>query len=295
MNKTDTPEDGERVPPVSSILERVGARVRAKRAERRMPRRVLSEISDVSPRYLAQLESGQGNISIALLDRVATALNASLLDLVGDADDVDEQRMVRLFRTADRATRSAVLQRLEVAAELPDRAQRVCLIGLRGAGKSTLGARAGAGFGVPFLELNQDIEAQGGMPVSEIMSLYGTEGYRQLEADAVRRVAARHDRLVLAVAGGIVSAPQTYQTLRAHYHTIWIKASAEEHLARVKSQGDAPPAEGVPKALEHLRGLLEERQDAFAKSDAVLDTTGQSPAQSTQALIRLIEARGYLK
>ena len=187
-----------------------------------------------------------------------------------------------------------MLHRLEVAAEVPDRAHRICLIGLRGAGKSTLGRRAGEAFGLPFVELNEDIEVQGGMPVAEIMALYGAEGYRQLEAEAVRRVAARNDRLILAVAGGIVSEPETYATLLARYHTIWLKAAPEEHMARVRAQGDIRPMEGQPRAMDQLRALLEARAPDYARADAQLDTSGKTEEQSLQAMLTLIRNKGFL-
>lgn len=279
---------------IDPLLGHVGRVVRTARTARGMPRRVLSEASGISPRYLAQLESGQGNISIALLQRVARALDLRLVDLLGDPQSRAEQQLLGLFRRADQATRLAVLHRLEVAAEVPDRAHRICLIGLRGAGKSTLGRRAGEALGLPFVELNEDIETQGGMPVAEIMALYGAEGYRQLEAEAVRRVAARNDRLILAVAGGIVSAPETYATLLARYHTIWLKAAPEEHMARVRAQGDIRPMEGQPRAMDQLRALLEARAPDYARADAQLDTSGKTEEQSLQAVLKLIRSKGFL-
>lgn len=289
MTEQRPPEDG-----ADPLLMRVGRIVRAARTARGMPRRVLSEASGISPRYLAQLEGGQGNISLTLMQRVAQALGLRVADLVSDPQAEEERRLVTLFRRADRATRESVIHRLEVAAELPDRAQRICLIGLRGAGKSTLGRRAGEALGVPFVELNKDIEAQAGMPVPEIMALYGAEGYRQLEAEAVRRVAARNDRLILAVAGGIVSETETYTTLLARYHTVWVRATAEEHMARVRAQGDMRPMEGQPRAMDQLRALLDARTADYARADAQLDTSGKAVEQSLKALLKLIRDQRFL-
>lgn len=294
MNKTPEASGFTEVSSTDMLLDRLGTRVRAARTARGMPRRELSEASGVSPRYLAQLESGQGNISVALLDRVARALGLELVDLFGDAGNEAEQRLVRLFRHADEATRRAIIQRLEMAADVPDRAQRICLIGLRGAGKSTLGRSAGEALKMPFVELNKDIEIQGGMPVSEIMALYGAEGYRQLEAEAVRRIAARHDRLILAVAGGIVSEPETYGTLLSRFHTIWVRTTPEEHMSRVRAQGDMRPMEGQPRAMDQLRTLLKDRQSDYARADAQLDTSGVTPDESLKALLGLIQAHGFL-
>ncbi len=276
------------------LLERLGRRVRAARSARNMPRRILSETSGVSPRYLAQLESGQGNISIVLLQRVADALSLSLIDLLGDAQASEEEHVLSLFRRADEPTRRSVIQRLEVSAEVPDRANRICLIGMRGAGKSTLGRGVGRALNIPFVELNKDIELQGGMPVAEIMALYGAEGYRQLEAEAVRRVATRHDRLILAVAGGIVSEKTTYATLLARFHTVWIKASPDEHMTRVRSQGDMRPMEGQPKAMDQLKALLTTRAEAYTRCSAELDTSGRSAEQSLSDILALIKSKGFL-
>lgn len=248
----------------------------------------------MSPRYLAQLESGQGNISIGLLNRVADALDVALVDLLGDETHADELRLVELFRGADESTRAGVLHRLEQATPGPDRAHRICLIGLRGAGKSTLGRGAGDALGLPFVELNKDIELKAGMPVGEIMALYGADGYRQLEAEAVRRVAARHNRLILAVAGGIVSEPETYATLLSRYHTVWVRATAEDHMHRVRAQGDMRPMSGRPEAMKQLRALLEQRQDAYSRAEAALDTSGRSPEESLTDLLGLIRSRGFL-
>lgn len=277
-----------------ALLERLGRRVRSARGTQNMPRRVLSEISGVSPRYLAQLEGGRGNISIVLLQRVADALNLTLIDLLGDVQTGEEEHLVGLFRRADEPTRKSVVQRLEMSAEVPDRGKRICLIGLRGAGKSTLGRGLGRALGVPFVELNKDIELQGGMPVSEIMALYGPEGYRQLEAEAVRRVATRHDRLILAVAGGIVGEKDTYATLLARFHTVWVKASPDEHMSRVRAQGDMRPMEGQPQAMEQLKALLNTRQEAYTRCSAKLDTSGKSAEDSLTELIALIQSQGLI-
>ena len=294
MNENSKPSEFTGGQPAEALLERLGRNVRAARNARKIPRRALSEASGVSPRYLAQLEAGQGNISIALLNRVARALGTTIFDLLGDASSAEEARLLRLYRAADPATRDSVTYRLEQAASLPDRAQRICLIGLRGAGKSTLGARVGARLGLSFVELNKDLEDHAGMPVSEIMALYGPEGYRRLEAEAVRRISARKDRLILAVAGGIVSDPDTYATLIARFHTIWVRTSPEEHMARVRAQGDMRPMEGQPEAMARLRDLLSAREAEYGRAEAQLDTAGQSPEASEAELLALIERHGFL-
>ena len=187
--------------PGADLIAQLAMRVAEARKARGMPRRVLSELSGVSPRYLAQLEAGEGNISILLLQRVAAALDLKVGALL--AEDVpldhDVQRVVALFRQAPLDVQQKV--RSLLAPQNPDvmRAGRICLIGLRGAGKSTLGKLAGEALNIPFVELNKDIEAETDMPLAEVMALYGQDGYREMEAEALERVSARHDRVILAV------------------------------------------------------------------------------------------------
>lgn len=132
------------------------------------------------------------------------------------------------------------------------------------------------------------------MPVSEVMALYGQEGYRKLESQALQRVIATHDSVILAVAGGIVAEPMTYNALLSHFHTVWLKASPEEHMGRVQAQGDDRPMAGNPEAMEQLRALLSSREPLYDRADARLDTTGNTLQQSTQALVALIESEGFL-
>lgn len=281
---------------VGELLARVGERVRQARARRNIPRRVLAEISGVSPRYLAQLESGEGNISIGLLMRVAIALDLRIEWLVGEDDPWASEvlRMTELFRGADRSVQAQVMSLLTATEPEGQRAQRLCLIGLRGAGKSTLGRLAGEALDVPFVELNREIETAGGMPVEEIMALYGQEGYRKLEADALSRVVATHDRLVLAVGGGIVAEPATYHRLLSHFHTIWLKASATEHMERVRAQGDERPMAGNPEAMDELRSILQAREALYERAHAQLDTSGASLDDTLDRLLTLIAERGFL-
>ena len=231
-----------------------------------------------------------------LLMRVASALDCRIEWLVG-ADDPWSSEVLRVaegFRAADAQTRAAVLRALERETPESLRAQRVCLVGLRGAGKSTLGRLAGAALDVPFVELNREIELTGGMPVDEIMALYGQEGYRRLETDALDRIIATHDRMILAVAGGIVAEPATYNRLLARFHTVWIKASAGEHMDRVRAQGDERPMAGNPEAMAQLKSILTSREVLYEQAHAQLDTSGQAVEASLRGLLALIEARGFL-
>lgn len=220
----------------SSFLKLVGDRVRDARSRKNISRKTLSEISGVSQRYLAQLETGTGNISIILLRRVAEALDYKIEWLVGEEDPYssDLLSMFSLFKQATAEQRMKVLEILEP--EHPDlqRSRRVAFIGLRGAGKSTLGRLTAEKTSLPFLELNEEIEQASGMPVNEVIALYGQEGYRRLEKQSIERIVATHDSIILAVAGGIVSEPDTFNYLLRHYHTIWLKADPSDHMTRVR-------------------------------------------------------------
>jgi XRE family aerobic/anaerobic benzoate catabolism transcriptional regulator len=281
--------------PSLSLIIRVGGRVRKARERKGIPRRVLSEISGVSPRYLAQLEAGEGNISIGLLQRVADALDHRIEWLVGEDDPwgSDALRVADMYRSANADVQKRVLQTLSPEPNDALRAGRICLIGLRGAGKSTLGQLAGKELDMPFVELNRDIEAQSGMPVAEVMALYGQEGYRKLEAQAISRIIATHDSLILAVAGGIVANPDTYNMLLRNFHTVWLKTSATEHMARVRAQGDERPMAGNPEAMEQLKSILTSREALYEKAESRIDTSGRTVSTSLNELLALIAERGF--
>jgi XRE family transcriptional regulator, aerobic/anaerobic benzoate catabolism transcriptional regulator len=280
----------KRASEVEAFIARVGERVRRARQRKGMARRVLSELSGVSQRYLAQLENGDGNISIGLLLRVALALDHRIEWLVGEDDPwgSDIAKFAELYRTATSEQRHGVLAILTPGEPERLRGRRICLIGLRGAGKSTLGRRLGAALSIPFLELNGDIEEQSGMPVNDVMALYGQEGYRRLERQALERVVATTDTVVLAAAGGIVSEPETFAFLIKHFHTIWLKAPPELHMKRVVEQGDERPMAGNPRAMEELTSILTSREALYAKAEGVVDTAGRSPEESTRDLIAAV-------
>ncbi len=277
------------------LIQRVAERVRRALERKGIPRRVLSERSGVSPRYLAQLEAGEGNISIALLHRVAEALDHRMEWLVSEEDPWESEaiRVAEMFKSAPGTVRAKILELLSPLPVAELKANRICLIGLRGAGKSTLGARVGAKLGMPFVELNREIEEIAGMPVTEVMALYGQEGYRKLESQAISRIIATHESLILAVAGGIVAEPETYATLLSRFHTVWVQASPSEHMNRVRAQGDTRPMAGNPEAMEQLKSILSSREALYARAEARLDTTGRSPADSMEDLINLIANRGF--
>jgi len=239
--------------PESAFLKVLGDRVRALRKTRTLTRKLLSQHAKVSERHLAQLESGEGNVSVVLLRRIASALGVSLAEMF----TVEEQLPI----------------------ETPNR-NRIALIGLRGAGKSTLGAKLATTLGVPFIELDHEIENDTGMPLADIFSLYGQSGYRAIERRTLERVMSQHDRGVFSIGGGVVSEQETYEYLRAHCRTVWIKAKPEEHMARVVAQGDFRAMAGNDRAMDDLRQLLSGREPLYRKADLVLDTSGATVEDS---------------
>lgn len=271
----------------AAFLLTLGQRVRESRAQRGLTRRLLAKHSGVSERYLAQLEAGEGNSSIVLLRRVAAALGIALEDLISTADASAEQRLVRRFLEHLPPERlEDVVLRLtrEFGNADAARQDRVALVGLRGAGKSTLGAALAASLDAPFVELDREVEREAGMTVPEIFSLYGQSGYRRIERRALERVLDTTPRAVIAAGGGIVSEVETYHRLLQACFTVWLKASPEEHMGRVVAQGDLRPMAGNAEAMEDLRRILEARESLYGKADAVVDTTGQSVARSLAIL-----------
>jgi XRE family aerobic/anaerobic benzoate catabolism transcriptional regulator len=243
------------------FLAAFGRRVRELRQQRSLTRKTLARQAQVSERYLGQLESGDGNVSIILLRRIAAALHVT------------------------------VNQMLPPEQEEPTLGWRfIALIGLRGAGKTTLGRMLATTLSVPFIELDQEIERELGLPLSEIFTLYGQARYRRTERRCLERVLAEHERAVLAVGGGIVSEEDTFQFLLQHCRTVWLKATPEEHMARVIAQGDLRPMAGNAEAMEDLKRILAGRASLYAKAEATVDTSGQTVEESFGMLQRVLGA-----
>ena len=274
----------------AKFLAMLGKRVRWARAKRTLSRQALSEMSGISLRYLAQLESGKGNVSVSLLLKIANALDIDLSDLVAadERSDSSSAGLYHMFNQATPVQRQMALEALRTVAPLDLRAGRIALIGLRGAGKSTLGRLAAAEMDLPFLELDQEIESASGMPVNEVFSLYGQDVYRRLERQALEKIAASHDSLILAVAGGIVTDLETYAYCLQNFRTIWLKAPPEEHMARVRKQGDERLMSGNPDAMNDLRRILKSRETQYSKAQAIVDTSGCDVVESLQFLLAAI-------
>ena len=263
----------------ADFLQKVGHGVRALREERNLTRRSLALQADVSERYLGQLETGEGNISIVLLRRLAVALNVEITELLESEPDQVEQRSVRrLLRQIPRHRFPDLLARLEreVGSTRAARRNRIALIGLRGAGKSTLGVQLAQELEVPFVEMDREIEAESGLPLSELFSLYGQAGYRRFEGRCLTRIIKEYPRAVLSVGGGVVSEAGTYDFLLANCFTVWLKASPSEHMQRVIAQGDMRPMAASPEAMEDLKRILAGRESQYRKADEIVDTSGLS-------------------
>lgn len=268
------------------FLLALGARVRRLRHRQKLSRRELAEGSGVSQRYLARLEAGDGNVSIILLRKIAAALGVTSAFLVSDDADPaeDAAAIAALYRLAGPELRARVREILDHRRFSAQRQQRIALIGLRGAGKSTLGRRLADDMGVPFVELNTEISKASAMKVNDLIALYGEEGYRQLERQAVERVVGLHGSVVLAVAGGIVAEPETFRLLLGRFHTIWLKASPDDHMERVRAQGDFRPMAGNPAAMSELKAILIGREALYARAGSMINTSGQELEESFRTL-----------
>ncbi|HEX9360651.1 MAG TPA: helix-turn-helix transcriptional regulator [Bradyrhizobium sp.] len=277
----------------TGFLEQLGRRVRTMRALHGMSRKVLAKVSGISERYIAQLESGKGNVSIVLLRRVSGAMGAHLEDLIPAAEPSPDWPVIRdLLR---KATPNQIAHAKDILSGQTSGASAlrrtpfagIALIGLRGAGKSTLGKMLAKKIGWSFVELNKEIEAQNGLSVAEIIALYGQEGFRRMEQAALGQLLARKELMVLATGGGIVSEPLTFDLILSSFYTIWLKAEPEEHMARVRRQGDLRPMADDRSAMAELRTILLSREPLYSRASAVVDTAGLTV---DAAAARLIDA-----
>ena len=240
----------------TAYLSLLGDRVRAWRNDQGVTRKALSAASGVSERYLAQLEAGEGNISVLLLRKVARAMSVPVESLVREGERQHKP---------------------------------IALLGLRGAGKSTLGEKLAQALDVPFVELDREIEKEAGAELGEVFAMYGQEGFRRFERRALERVLGQHDRAVIATGGSLVTDGGTYKLLRERSLCVWLKASPEEHMARVIAQGDMRPFKGSSAALDEIRQLLADRDRLYGRADLVLDTTGKTVRSSLSQLISLVK------
>ena len=272
------------------LLVALGDRVRNLRAQRGLTRKAVATTADVSERHLANLEYGTGNASILVLQQVATALHCPLAELVGDfTTSSPEWLLIRELlehrNEADlRRVRMAIAELLGTAGVDAARHRRIALVGLRGAGKSTLGQMLADDLELPFVELSREVEKLAGCSVREIHDLYGTSAYRRYERRALEEAIQIYGEVVIATPGGIVSDPATFNELLAHCTTVWLQAAPEEHMGRVVAQGDTRPMAASKEAMQDLRRILDGRADFYSKADLTIDTHGQTLQQSFDAL-----------
>lgn len=271
-------------------LAMLGDRVRGERSRRGMTRKILSNYSKVSERYLAQLESGRGNVSIILLRQIAAAMHVPLAELVQDGPDQPVEMALILEQLADLSVGDlADLHRHLRQRYTPEAAQngRIALIGLRGAGKSTLGRALAKRLELPFVQLNKEIETAAGMKLEEIFDLLGQAAFRRLERQSLEHTIETHARAVIETGGGLVTEAGTYERLLSSCYTVWLQASPEEHMTRVAAQGDQRPMAGNREAMADLHRILEGRESLYRKADAVLDTTRRTIGVSLDDLVAM--------
>ncbi len=281
------------------FLVALGERVRAIRSRKGLTRKSLAAAAQVSERHLANLEYGEGNVSILVLVQIALALQSSLAELVGDVttsspewllirelmeglDEVELKRVrIALSRTLGKAPGESVVS------------ARIALIGLRGAGKSTLGKMLAAELGFPFVELSREIERLAGCDLGEIQALYGVNAYRRYERRAFAEVVQAHTEVVIATPGGLVSDPSTFHEVLTHCTSIWLQAEPGDHMNRVRAQGDLRPMAASPEAMEDLKGILAGRAAFYSQAQWHLNTSAQS-LEETFALLRNIVAKALV-
>jgi len=276
-----------------AYLRRLGERVRTLRNQRGMTRKALARHAKVSERYLAQLEAGLANGSIVLLRRISRAIGLPVTQLVNEGADpaldlvLLSQFLERLSPPALAEARDMLLRHFSEPTD-DARRRRVALIGLRGGGKSTMGVLLAERLGVPFIELDREIEKRSGASLSEIFDMFGQETFRRAEREALDDVLHRHERFVIATSGSIVTEPSTLELLLASCFTVWVRAEPDEHMKRVMAQGDMRPMASA-RAMEDLISILRSREPLYAKADVALSTSGRTPEQNLAELLRLIE------
>lgn len=275
----------------SGFLVALGQRVRALRERNGITRKALALATGVSERHLANLEYGEGNASVLILVEVAAALHCSLAELIGDfTTSAPEWLTIRsLLENRDQQTlhaaRLAIEQVLGTVTVSSSSGSRIALIGLRGAGKTTLGKMLAENLGFPFIELSREIEQIAGCSIAEIQDLYGSNAYRRYERRALQEVIRNYAQVVVGTPGGLVADAVNFNLLLSHCATIWLRASAQDHMQRVIAQGDFRPMAGCSEAMQDLRNILSSREDSYSKARLQLDTSAQS-LQPTFKLLR---------
>ncbi len=298
-NSTPNPAEKPTLPTTAAseaaFLGAIGSEVRRNRAKRGMTRRQLALASQTSERYLAQIESGVGNPSVSVLRAIAQALDlpcAALLPEAG-ARTAALGAILDLLAQVPEGELPALAKDIETRLARPgsaDRARRIALVGLRGAGKSTLGRMLAQHLGWPFIELDRLVEEDYGASIPDLIEMAGTATFRRHERSALDRIVTAHDAAIITTAGGIVANPETYALLLRRTHTIWIKARPEDHMSRVMAQGDFRPMAQNRAAMADLVAILEARRADYSRAEAEIDTSGDAIEQSFAKLLRTVMA-----
>ena len=268
----------------TALLAAIGARVRTERAKRGMTRRALAEQCQTSDRYLAQIEGGAGNPSVLVLDAIARALGLDPIDLLPGGGAVRGLRrlppaqLTALMRAAEKRNRGTA-----------QRARRIALIGLRGAGKSTLGGALAERIEAPFVEIDGMIEQRHGAPLATLFEVYGQSTFRRFERDCLTEVLSDYESVVIATAGGVVADEETFAQLLEKAHVIWLQASPAEHMRRVREQGDFRPMERNRDAMKDLVTILDARAPLYGRAHATVDTAGKPLAACVEELVKVAE------
>lgn len=288
-------EAGDAAASREPLLTALGERVRMMRARKGVSRKTLATSSGVSERHLANLELGVGNASIVVLAQVADALACSVVDLVSDESHSSPEKMMINAMLSGRSEDELTLARKSLAELFGEagtqaaRHRRIALIGLRGAGKSTMGRLLAEAIGVPFVELTREVERVAGCSLAEIQSLLGQTAYRRYEKRALEEVIQQYPDAVIATPGGIVSEPATFKLLLSECLTVWLKASPAEHMQRVVTQGDMRPMAGNAEAMDDLKRILVSRAPMYGKAELSLDTSGKAQDENFAQLLSLLQ------
>jgi XRE family aerobic/anaerobic benzoate catabolism transcriptional regulator len=294
-NPAEKPASSTPAASVAAFLAAIGGEVRRSRAKRGMTRRQLAHVSQTSERYLAQIESGAGNPSVSVLRAIAQALDlpcAALLPEAG-ARTAALGAILDLLAQVPEGELPALAKDIETRLARPgsaDRARRIALVGLRGAGKSTLGRMLAQHLSWPFIELDRLVEEDYGASIPDLIEMAGTATVRRHERSALDRIITAHDAAIITTAGGIVANPETYALLLRRTHTIWIKARPEDHMGRVMAQGDFRPMAQNRAAMADLVAILEARRADYSRAEAEIDTSGDAVEQSFAKLLQTVTA-----